>query len=62
MQANDFIGLTKKQSQNKAESLNLIFRLIRVDQTAFFDYPEDKREDRVCVELDDGVVTKVSIQ
>ena len=62
MQANDFMGLTKKGAQNKAEALNLIFRLIRVDATTFFDYPEDKREDRVCVEIDNGSVTKVSIQ
>ena len=60
--ASAFMGLTKKGAQNKAEALNLIFRLIRIDSEAFYAYPEDKREDRVCVEIDNGSVTKASIQ
>ncbi len=60
--ASDFMGLTKKGAQNKAEALNMIFRLIRIDTESFYAYPEDKREDRVCVEIDNGAVTKASIQ
>ncbi len=60
--AEDFVGLTKKSAQNKAEKDNFIFRLIRSDAESFLPYPEDKRTDRVCVELDDGKVTKCSIQ
>jgi hypothetical protein len=60
--ANSFLGLTKKSAQNKAEEMNLIFRLIRIDSESYYAYPEDKREDRVCVEIDNGAVTKASIQ
>lgn len=60
--ANAFMGLTKKGAQNKAEALNLIFRLIRIDGENFYGYPDDKREDRICVEIDNGAVTKASIQ
>jgi hypothetical protein len=57
-----FIGLSKKEAQNLAELENLIFRLIRVDDKNLFSYPEDPREDRVCVEIDKGSVTKAVIQ
>lgn len=60
--AESFIGLTKKGAQNKAESQNLIFRLVRIDGADFLGYPEDTREDRVCVEIDNGNVTKATIQ
>lgn len=60
--ANDFIGLTKKDSQNLAEASNLIYRLIRVDSEKYLEYPEEKRNDRVCVEIDSGKVSKASIQ
>lgn len=60
--ASDYIGMTKKGAQNKAEQQNLIFRLIRVDAEAFLPYPEDKRDDRICCEIDDGKVTKASAQ
>lgn len=60
--ADSFLGLTKKGAQNKAEEMNLIFRLIRIDSDNFYAYPEDKREDRLCVEIDAGKVTKASIQ
>lgn len=58
MKAEDFLGLTKKGSQDKAEAKNLIFRLIRVDDKSFFSYPDaDKlRTDRVCVEIEKGQV------
>jgi hypothetical protein len=60
MKVEDFLGLSKKGAQDKAESRNLIFRLIRVDGDNFFSYPEDKREDRICVEIDKGKVSKVT--
>ena len=62
MKSNDYLGLTKKAAQNKAESQNLIFRLISVDGEAFLPYPEDKRDDRVCCEIASGQVVKASIQ
>lgn len=60
--ADDFLGLSKKSAQNKAEALNLIFRLIRIDAEKYYEYPEDTRTDRICVELDSGKVTKASVQ
>jgi hypothetical protein len=62
MKVEKFLGLTKKQAQDLSEKLNLIFRLIKSDNKDFFSYPEDKREDRICVELVDGLVSKASIQ
>jgi len=62
MDATVYLGLTKKSAQNKAEQQNLIFRLIRVDTEDFLSYPDDKRTDRVCCEIDDGKVSKASIQ
>jgi hypothetical protein len=62
MSASDFVGLSKKGSQNLAEGRNMIFRLIRIDGESYYDYPEDTRTDRICVEIDDGKVTKATIQ
>lgn len=62
MKEKDFLGLTKKNAQDKAEKSNLIFRLIRSDQETFFTYPGDNRSDRVCIEIDQGKVTKVSFR
>lgn len=58
----DFLGMSKYRAQNKAEANNLIFRLIRIDDRPMFSYPADKREDRVCVEIDNGEITKVVFQ
>jgi hypothetical protein len=58
----DYMGKTKNGAQNKAEAQSMVFRLIRIDDRNFFDYPEDTRTDRVCVELDNGEVTKVVFQ
>lgn len=58
----DYIGLTKKKAQDKADDHNLIFRLIRIDEKPFFDYPEDVRVDRICVEVEKGYVVKATIQ
>lgn len=62
MKPSDYLNLTKKGAQDKAERQNLIFRLIRVDAETFFSFPSesDKRDDRVCIEIDKGVVTKVT--
>lgn len=60
--ADAFVGLTKKSAQNLAEAKNMIFRLIRIDAEPYLPYPEDARVDRVCVELDNGQVSKASIQ
>ncbi len=62
LNADKYLGMTKKGAQGAAESANLIFRLIRVDGEDFLSYPEDKRDDRLCVEIDNGKVTKATIQ
>jgi hypothetical protein len=62
MKSEDFLGLTKKGAQDKAEAKNFIFRLIRKDDQTFFSYPSDVRADRICVEIDKGAVTKATIQ
>lgn len=62
MKAEDFLGLTKKSAMEKAESKNLIFRLIRINEKSFFSYPSDVRADRVCVELENGAVVKAVFQ
>jgi hypothetical protein len=62
MESEQFVGMTKRDAQNYAENRNLIFRLIRVDDKNFFPYPEDNREDRICVEIDSGRISKAVIQ
>jgi hypothetical protein len=57
-----FIGLTKKGAQQKAEQLNLIFRLISVNGEPMFAYPTDTRTDRICVEINNGAVTMAKLQ
>jgi hypothetical protein len=56
MSVEQFINLSKKQAQDLAEKRNMIFRLIRIDEEKYYDYPEDKRDDRICVELEGGKV------
>lgn len=56
--AKEFLGLSKKSAQNLAEAKNIIFRLIRVDDERFFDYPTEVFYERVCIEIDNGKVTK----
>jgi len=60
--AKGFIGLSKKAAQNKAEQLNLIFRLVRKDDKPYLGYPEDLRNDRVCIEMEKNKVVKATIQ
>lgn len=62
MKEEDFIGLDKKSAQNLAERKNLIFRLLSVDGEPYFSMPEDKRDDRVCVEIEKNKVIKVCFQ
>jgi len=62
MKVEDFLGLSKKRAQDLAESKNLIFRLIKIDDENFLSYPEDVRDDRLCVEIEKGQVKKASIQ
>lgn len=61
MDVKEFIGLTKKSAQNKADAMSLTFRLIRIDNQEFFKMPEEAREDRICIEIDRGEVTKAII-
>ena len=58
---NKFMNLPKKDAQNLAERQNLIFRLISVDGEPFLPYPEDKRDDRICVEIEKNKVAKVTV-
>ena len=60
--ASVYVGMGKRQAQNKSEFDNLIFRLIRVDAETFLSYPDDVRDDRLCVEIDDNKVTKATIR
>lgn len=67
MDSNKFLGLTKKGSQDLAERNNIIFRLIRIDSENFMNYPEDKDDrsehaDRICIEIDNGKVTKATFK
>jgi len=55
-EANEFVGMGKRPAQNLAESKGYIFRLVSVDGEQVLGYPEDQRDDRVCVEV---VATKV---
>ena len=60
--ASIFLGLSKKRAQDVAEGKMMIFRLIRIDGENFYGYPEDTRTDRVCIEIDNGAVSKATIQ
>lgn len=62
MNADIYLGLTKKSAQNLAEAQNVIFRLISIDGEDYFGYPEDSRDDRICVEINEGKVTKAVLQ
>jgi hypothetical protein len=59
---NSYIGMSKKGAQNKAEVENLIFRLIRIDGENYLPYPEDRADDRICIEIDAGKVSKAVIR
>ena len=62
MKASDFVGLTKKAAQDKAERANLIFRHVSADGESYLGAPSDPgRADRVCVETVKGMVTGAEI-
>jgi hypothetical protein len=62
MTAADFLGLSKRSAQDKAEQLNLIFRLVSIDGVDYLGLPTDVRTDRICAILFGGVVTQATIQ
>lgn len=62
MNADMFLGCTKKGGQDLAESKNMIFRLIRIDSEMFMSYPDDIRADRICCEIDSGTISKAVIK
>ena len=57
-----YIGLPKKDAQNLAEKQSVIFRLIRVDDRNILPYPDDVRDDRICVEVENNKVVKATVQ
>lgn len=59
--ASDFLGKSKKKSQDMAEAQNLIYRLIRIDQEYYFSYPDVPIPDCLCIEIDNGKVTKAQL-
>ena len=61
VKAEDFIGLPKHKAQDVAEMKNLIFRLIRIDDEPYLPYPDEFYAERICVEIDNGRVTKAMI-
>ena len=62
MKSTDFLGLSKKSAQDLCENKNMLFRLLSIDGEPFFAWPEDKRDDRVCCEIENGKVVKAIIQ
>ena len=62
-----FLNKTKKSSQDLAEKHSIIYRLIRINNENFMSYPDSsddrsKMMDRVCIEIDNGKVTKAVFQ
>lgn len=64
MKPEEFLGLTKKAAQDKAEAKNYIFRLVSIDGDKFFGYPEEGNvcAERVCIEIEKGKVSKAIFQ
>lgn len=60
--ASKYVGLAKKAAQNQADRDNLIYFLVSVDGKEYLGYPEDERDDRVCVEFEKRVIVKASIR
>lgn len=56
--AQDFVGLSKKGAQDKAEAKNLVFRLVAVDGETFLGWPDDSYPQRVCCVIEKGKVTE----
>ncbi len=62
MNEDHFINLSKKAAQDAAEKHNFIFRLVSIDGKQFLGYPEDIRDDRVCVEIQNNKVVVAKLQ
>jgi hypothetical protein len=63
MKAEDFIGVSKFKAHDLVEANSLVYRLVSVDGAIFLGYPTDElRTDRICVEIENGVVVKATIQ
>lgn len=62
MQSEQFLGLTKRQSYDLAEKLGLMVRIIRMGEKPLLPYPNDVRDDRICLELDERRVSKAVVQ
>ncbi len=62
MNANSFLGLTKKGAQNLAEASNLIFRLVRVDDEVILGVPQDNVPDRICIVIEKSAVKEAYFQ
>jgi hypothetical protein len=62
--AEQFIGMSKKRAQDVAEFQSLVFRLVSVDGEKFLGYPEEAepRTDRICIEIENGAVVKATVQ
>jgi hypothetical protein len=62
VKASDFVGLTKKAAQDKAEARNMVFRHRTANGEKYLGDPSDPgRDDRVCVDTVDGKVTAAEI-
>jgi hypothetical protein len=55
------VGMSKKEAQNFAEMNNLIFRLMTIDNEKYLESPVDQRDDRLCVDIEKGRVTRALI-
>ena len=60
--SDDFIGLSKHAAFDLAELNYLIFRLVSVNGELFLGHPEDRRDDRICVIIEDQKVIEAFIQ
>jgi|HubBroStandDraft_5_1064220.scaffolds.fasta_scaffold1218044_1 hypothetical protein len=61
--ADNFLNLSKFKAHDLAEANSLVYRLVSVDGAIFLGYPTDEpRTDRICVEIENGVVVKATIQ
>lgn len=54
-------GRRRRARRNIAEARGLVYRLIRIDRESYMPYPDDIRDDRVCIEIDNGKVSKAKI-
>lgn len=60
--AKKYVGLTKKAAQDQADRDNLIYYLVSVDGEKRLGYPNDDRDDRLCVEMENRIIVKATIR